>query len=123
MRALLANKFFVAALAVFLIFMSTVEYKQYKQRQAVQKEIADLQSQASQIEQKNQNLQNLISNLNSTGYKQASAREQLNLKKNGEVVYSFVQPGASPLPAGAGGQDSQSGLSNAQKWWNYFFHP
>lgn len=123
-KALIKNKFFVFACCIFLIFMFVVEYNQFSQRSGIQKEIADLKNQENQLQQKNQNLQNLISYLQTDSYKQKAAREQLNLKKNGEVVYSFAQPQTDTQQASPAANASQnsSGISNAQKWWNYFFN-
>ncbi len=123
LRLLLSNKFFAAFLALVLVLMVGAEYKQYRQRSAVQKEIESLQQQASQIEQKNQDLQALISNLGSEQYKEQAAREQLGLKKDGEIVYSFGQSQPAVREQGGSSQNSQADAqTNPQKWWNYFFN-
>ena len=50
--------------------------------------------------------------------KEKVAREQLNLKKQGEKVYSFTQiDGRSTASAKFAANDN---ASNPVKWWKYF---
>ena len=43
------------------------------------------------------------------------ARQQLDLKKQGETIYSFGEPQITE------DNEKQTTPGNVQKWWNYFF--
>ena len=129
---LLKNKWVVSGGALFLLFLVVIEYKQFRVRSTVQKEIADLSKQADQLQKNNQDLQSFIAYLQTDNYKQKAAREQLNMKKDGEVVYSFADGSDNQGQVqGATTQEDQSSQqvqaptkeSNAHKWWTYLFKP
>ncbi|HVY68202.1 MAG TPA: septum formation initiator family protein, partial [Patescibacteria group bacterium] len=67
---------------------------------------------------KNDELNQSLQYLNSPSFKERVAREQLNLKKEGETVYGFSEADSASSTALAVPTD---GLSNPAKWWNYFF--
>ncbi len=116
-----------------MIFAIIIEFNQFRQKYAVQKEIDSLSAQAQSLQKNNNDLQSFIAYLKTDEYKQKAAREQLNMKKDGEVVYSFAKPAASTqvsanTPSGETSMadantnsSSSSQPSNLQKWWNYFF--
>ena len=125
---LLQNKWIVSGGALFLLFLVVREYKQFTVRHVVQQEIAELSKQADQLQKNNQDLQSFIAYLQTDSYKQKAAREQLSMKKDGEVVYSLgdntqnqgqvegvstASPSAPEVPLAQ--------QSNPHKWWNYFF--
>lgn len=86
------------------------------QKQDVQKEIRTLESKADQIQKDNQDLSQLINYLNTNEYKERQAREQLNLKKEGEFVVAF------PKESEGGDEDKlKENLPNSKKWFNYLF--
>lgn len=118
---LLQNKWFVTGGALFLLFLVVVEYKQFRLRNSVQKEIADLSRQADQIQKNNEDLQNFIAYLKTDSYKEKAAREQLSMKKDGEVVYSFADPAQQAQEQQADSAQTTQTQSNIHKWWQYFF--
>ena len=87
----------------------------------VKKEIAKLEQEARALESKNQDLKNIVGYLNSPAYKEKAARENLNLKSEGEVAVA--------LPSDESSIDSQETIDGAShgpkdnmlKWWKYFF--
>lgn len=109
----------MVVLVVLLAFLANLKFRQYREQRAIEKLKNDLLEQQAALMQKNQELSNSITYLNSDEFKQQVARQQLNLQKNGELVYNFtkknVQLTATPT-------EQQTQQSNAQKWWNYFFH-
>ncbi len=143
------NKWFLIFGSIFLLFLIVVLARQYKQRYSIEKEISDLLAQQQDLQKNNQDLQDFIAYLNTDSYKETAAREQLNLQKPGEVVYSFAgaqqggssvtssaaapgsstAPGTNPFLAAAessaasqpgNGSGSQT-QSNFSKWWDYIF--
>ena len=105
---------FVLVLA--LIFVLGITSKLMTKKRDVENEIKKLQEQSEKISQENADLALLINYLNTDTYKERQAREQLNLKKEGEYVIALPKQEES---AGQGSQTSQ--LSNPKKWFNYFF--
>ena len=124
---LLKNKIFIGFLICLLLFMVGIEYNQYRAKEKVDAEISSLESEAANTQQKNQDLQTFIGYLKTDDYAQKAAREQLNLKKDGESVYAFSSPTADAPTATqttAAPQSSTVSISdNLKKWWTYFFNP
>ncbi len=112
------NIFIIALLLVVVITMGILEYKQWHKRHLIALEINNLATQQRELQQKNQDLEHSLSFLNTDAYKEKLARQQLNLKKDGEIVVNF------PEPQGAPGEQISSpkqDRTNPQKWWQYFF--
>ena len=115
-KALISTKFFLVLLVLFLVFLGNLRFQQWKAQQAIEKEKQALSQQADALQKKNNELNQSLSYLNTTDFKERIARQQLNLKKDGEVVYTFTDPQASTsTPTGSTG-----GSNNFQKWINYF---
>lgn len=101
-----------------VIFVGTLEFQQIRKRQQFNREVAALKKQEADLIQKNQTLQNGLAYFNNEQYKDMVARQQLNLRKDGEIVVNFPpaveqqsqEPAAAPK------------TSNPTKWWNYFFN-
>lgn len=114
----LSQKFIVLGLVILVIFLGYIRYQQYRQKQSIDGEKTSLQTQIDNLEKKNQELEASIKYLSSLSSKEKVAREQLNLKKQGEVVYGFIKNEAV--------LDNQTGAiktnqdSNPIKWWKYF---
>lgn len=121
----ISGKTFLALGSLLLIFMLSVVFRQIKDKRSVQKEISDLSGQAQSLQQKNADLKNLLNYLQTDAYKQKAAREQLALKRPGEVVYTFAPQdqanGAGAAAAAASGNGAVQ--NNPKNWWNYFFNP
>lgn len=104
----------IVLLAVVLASLSLLEFSQWRKRHQIQKEINQVVAQQREYEQKNKDLENSLSLLNTSDYKDKIAREQLNLKKDGEIVVNFPPPAPS-------GNSPDGAETNPQKWWRYFF--
>ena len=128
-KQLIKTKIFIAAAALTLVLLTGVEYRQYQTRKNIQREIDSLTKQADQIQSKNKELEGLIAYLKTDDYTQRAAREQLNLQKPDEFVYSFAAQDQNGNNDGqtvnAAGQINSIPTpdSNLKKWWNYFFSP
>lgn len=96
-----------------LVGLGRVSLQKYK----IDKEIAKLQEQADKIQKDNEQLSHLIKYFNTEDYQEKQAREKFNLKKEGEFVVGL--PEGSAEAEGNILADSQ--LSNAKKWFSYFF--
>lgn len=116
---LLKSRLFLGGLLLLLAALAANEYKQYRQRLAIEKEIQSIIAQGEALQAKNRQLSDSLNYLNTDSYKERLAREQLNLKKPGEIVVNFANLKAQPQNAEAQAQNSPK--QNAVKWWNYFF--
>jgi cell division protein FtsB len=112
----LTTKVAVFGLLALLLFLGDLKYKQWQSQKEIEKQKQNLLAQADQLQKKNDELNQSLEYLNSESFKERVARQQLNLKKQGETTYSF---GDAPAPGGS--NSSQPRVKNAQKWWNYFF--
>ena len=116
-KNIITSNVFILVLVIFLGFVGNIKYKQYKQQKAIEKEKMFLVDQQNEALKKNQDLTRSLSYLTSQSFKERVARQELNMKKEGEIVYNFSeQREVSALPYAA-----SLPMSNAQKWWNYFF--
>ncbi len=119
-KQILSSKIAIGLLIVLLAFLVNSKYKQWQQTKTINALKDDLLRQANVQEQKNQELATSINFINSDDFQEQVARQQLNLKKNGEVVYSFTQgQDVSTTTGQVAAASAQAG--NPQKWWNYFF--
>ncbi len=114
----MSSKPFVALLVILLAVLTNLKYKQFKGQQQVEKLKNQIRDQAAQQEQKNKDLIESIAYLNTESFKEQAARKQLNLKKEGELVYSFSETRGEIIQTSPVGAD----VSNPRKWWNYFFN-
>jgi cell division protein FtsB len=123
-RKLLQNKMFVGTMCVLLFFFLFVQVKNFRTRYAVEKEIAALTEQADQLQKENEELQSFIAYLKTDSYKEKASREQLNMKREGEVVFSFAEDDQQRKDARIEEEEvaTQENVSNPTKWWNYFFN-
>ncbi len=112
----LSSRITIAGLIVLLAFLSNWKYKQWKNESQIQRQKQSLEQQADSLQKKNNELSKSLEYLNSTDFKENVARQQLNLKKQGERVYSFADAPATTKQEQKTAQDS-----NAKKWLSYFF--
>lgn len=98
--------------------MAKIKYTQWKNQNEIEKQKFNLLSQNEILTKRNNELTQSLKYLNSTSFKERVAREELNLKKEGEVVYSFgnEKENTELTPK------QTDGVSNFEKWWNYFFY-
>ena len=92
----------------------------------VDQDIKSLQAQVDFLEGKKMKFMDLMQRLDSTEALDKEARARLGLRKPGERVIVVAGLGdtgdAASTQAQPVGQTERSQLSNAQKWWQYFFH-
>ncbi len=121
-KEIIQSKAFVVTGTIFLVFLLVVSFGQFRNRRGIQKEIEALTKQADQIQKNNQEVQNFIAYLKTDSYKEQAARQQLNLKKEGEVVYSFsgLAPETEVVSAETQAKEDFAKKSNAEKWLAYF---
>jgi hypothetical protein len=106
-------------LTAVLIFLGSLELQQWQKRRTIQKEINHLREQEQETLNKNQSLSDSLGYLTSGEYKERIARQQLNLKRDGELVLGFAAGSETTEATAAENPIDQT--SNPRKWWNYFF--
>ena len=116
---------FVLVLA--LIFVLGITSKLMTKKRDVENEIKKLQEQSEKISQENADLALLINYLNTDTYKERQAREQLNLKKEGEEVFVVVGVNEIRREEHFGVEESPVETKNElweniYAWWRYFIH-
>jgi cell division protein FtsL len=112
----LSTKFALFCLLLLLLFLGDLKFRQWQSQRQINQQKQSLEGQANELQQKNDELTQSLQYLSSPSFKERVAREQLNLKKDGEQVYSFSD-GPTSQP-----QSAQDKTSNAKKWWDYFFN-
>jgi cell division protein FtsB len=105
-------------LVILLGFLANVKYQQYRIQKSIENEKNNLSQQAASLEKRNQELSQSLSYLSSSDFKEKVAREQLGLKREGEIVFDFSRSeGQTEVPSA---EAALKGKSNFQKWWVYF---
>ena len=113
----LKSKLAIFLLFILLAFLGNLKYQQWKNQKKIEAEKQSLQKQADSLMKKNNELSESLEYINSPNFKERVARQQLNLKKEGETVYSFIEL----KNTNENTEQQNKGESNASKWWNYFF--
>ncbi len=116
-KKLISSKIVIIGLFIFFLFMLDLKYQQWKNQKEVEKQKQNLVAQTDTFKKKNDELNQSLQYLNSTSFKERVAREQLNLKKEGETVYSFDIEKVEDADITSPEQKD----TNMIKWWNYFF--
>lgn len=116
-KKILSSKATVVLLAVLLVLLGNAKYKQWKNQQNIEKEKLNIIAQAEQLEKKNAELKESLSYLDSVNFKERLARQQLNLKREGEVVFNFSE--VSGVQDGLDAK-KRNNKNNLQKWLEYF---
>ena len=114
-KSLLSTKLAVVLLLGLVVFLANLRFQQWRAQRAIESEKQAIAAQAETLEKKNRDLNQSLSYLNTPDFKERVARQQLNLKKNGEVVYSFSEDQASSSPT-----QTKTASNNFQKWLEYF---
>lgn len=111
-----------ACLVLIVIFVlgSALSRELYREYQ-IKKEIDKLQKEIDETEKNNYELSQLLEYYQTEEYKEAEARQRLNLKGDGEKVVMIEnnEGKAETVENEAGKQKDKS--PNYVKWWNYFF--
>jgi cell division protein FtsB len=119
-KQLLSNKPVLLLLVGLLVLLSNVKYRQWQIQRAIEKEKRILTEQADLQQKKRNELSESLSYLNSNSFKERVARQQLGLKKEGEVVYNFTEN--SSIKTDRVQEAANENKTNIQKWWEYFVH-
>lgn len=112
-----SSKFFFIALISSAIFFAKQEYSQYKSQKAIESEKNKITAQIKELNEKNDQLKQSLTYLNSNSFKERLAREQLNLKKPDEQIFSFSETAAQA----DSNPEEKTEISNPKKWFQYFF--
>src|SRR5262245_30807332 len=117
LRSFTKSRWILMALILLAAFFAQLHYQQWRKRKSVEDQIQKLVQQEKDLEQKNQDLAQSLTYLQSAGYKERAAREQLGLKKEGEIVVKFDETQARETAQDTPVTKSQ----NFQAWIKYFF--
>ncbi len=122
----LRRKSVLAVNAVIFLLAAWGFAGEFVRNRETQHEIDRLSKQVADLESKNFEIARLGQKLATTDMLEREARLNLGLQKPGESVI-IVQDAEPPLPAPARPPtvQEQAGerVSNAGKWWRYFFKP
>lgn len=108
----------IIALTITAIFFGNLKYKQYKIEKTIEKEKLKLIQAAENYNKKNRELEESLNYFNSQNFREKTAREQLNLKKEGEQVFAFSEPKKIQNQ----NTQTQNNKPNYEKWLEYFFN-
>lgn len=111
------SKLFLAAVVIVLLGVFALELQQWQQRRKIDSEISQLVAEQADLDQRNKALQESLEYFSSDNYQEKLAREQLGLKKDGEIVINFPSGGVISQPS----ESEPEPQSNPQKWWQYIF--
>lgn len=116
LKTFISNKIFIAFLLVVAGVLGSLQFVQWKKRTAIEQEVAALSREARELEARNNEINESLEFLHTQSAKERIAREQLGMKKDGEIVVSFQDRVTMEAPG-----KTQPQVSNRLKWWNYFF--
>lgn len=111
------SRLFLGAVIIVLLTVFGLEFNQWQQRRKINAEISHLKQEQAALEARNTALQQSLQYFGSANYQEKLAREQLGLKKDGEIVINFPPEG---LPGQSSTEPSKP-ESNPYKWWQYLF--
>lgn len=126
-KILFNQKFLALAGVVIIVLISIPLAKNISRRYEIDQEIKEMQREITELESKNSGLSGVISYLESDQFIEEQARLQLGLKKRGEEVAVIKESeGAGEFLINKEGDldgsiNSNELISNAAKWWRYFF--
>lgn len=110
------SKITLLVILVVLLGVFALELQQWKQRRTIDNEINHLIQQQSELERHNQALEQSLHYFSTDNYKEKLAREQLGLKKEGEIVVNYPINGIT-----AQQPENIQPKNNPQKWWEFIF--
>jgi cell division protein FtsB len=116
-KVLLSSKLTLLLLVVTAVFFGRLKFKQYKQNKEIESEKQKIIAQISALENKNQEISQSLEYFKSEGFKERVAREQLNLKKPEEQIFSFKSRDLQNVVAEKAPEET---IPNFQKWLRYF---
>ena len=123
LNELLRRKTLLAANLALLMLVGWGFGGEFMRNRDMQADIDRLRVQAESLESKNLEIARIGQGLTSSDALEREARLKLGLQKPGEYVI-VIKDNQPPPPAGptdAAKQDAHPRVSNARKWWRYFF--
>ncbi len=116
----MSNRFVVVVLVGSLLVLGWSQYRKWQEREKVEKQIQALKAEASQVDEKNKQLEESLKYLSTNAATERLARQQLNMKRDGEIAVVFMANGGSRTSQ----PESQAvPVSNWRLWWEHFFKP
>ncbi|HYF05838.1 MAG TPA: septum formation initiator family protein [Patescibacteria group bacterium] len=114
--------FFSLFCVVVLAVLAPAVKAQFDRNRKITTEIDMLRSQLYDYNKKNEELREKVEFLSKLSGKEKLAREQFNLKKEGEIVVSFNDDRVVPVGVAAKpSTEIMPEISNFQSWLDYFF--
>lgn len=117
LRQIISSKIFILSSCFLVLFLSVIKYRQIKHQNEIEKEKNLIIEQIETLQKKNQEFADSLKYLNTTEYKEKVGRQQLNLKKLDEQVFSFaksLEPNVDSLKTLKGPK------YNLTQWIKYF---
>lgn len=115
--------FFIFILFLILVGIITAFVKESYQKFQLNKEINGLKNEAELLREKNKVLSNLLNYFNSEKSLEKEARLKLNFGKEGEKLVVISPQEKSNLESQSLEDIQKKGLSNFEKWLEYFGLP
>lgn len=115
----MSNRFVVVLLLGSLVVLGWSQYQKWQERKKVEKQIQALKAEAAQVDEKNKQLEESLKYLSTNAATERLARQQLNLKREGEIAVVFMANNRT----GGAVSDSQQAPADPhwRLWWNHFF--
>ncbi len=113
----MSSRFVVVLLLGSLAILSLSQYQKWEAQKKIQKQIDALKAESQEIGEKNAQLESSLQYLASAAATERLARQQLNMKKDGEVAVVFL----------AGTKETAEQVAESKQipvwkqWWEYFF--
>lgn len=131
LKKILSSKLSLLASLGLLILISVALGKVIYRRYLIEQEIGAIREEIEKAEGKNKELSDLISYFSTDAFREKMARQKLNLQRPGETVVALpVKKKGDKIILGSednyfedseSADDAENFLTNAKKWWHYFF--
>ncbi len=119
-RSLFRTSIYVLGFIVLVVVVSSAFFasrEQWGEKAVLQDRIDQLEREALSVQNKNQQLKNTLEYVASTGAVERLARQELGMKKEGEIAIIFTQD----QNQGVNSELAQTEKSHIWSWWEYFF--
>lgn len=113
----MSNRFLVVVLIGSLVVLSWSQYHKWQERKKIDRQIQALKDEAAQVDEKNKQLEESLKYLSTNAATERLARQQLNMKKEGEIAVVFMAGGRSETASAT----TQAPIPSWRLWWEYFF--
>ncbi len=122
------RSWFAVAITALLLFVAFAFLREYVRNRDIATELERMEAENSALNAERLASLELISQLSTETAVEAEARAKLNLAKEGEDMYVFVDEAPDPslrseISAPQTSFADDPGLSNPAKWFYYFFVP